>query len=444
MYEKSIDGCLPLIAFEMCLSHAVKDLLLGLLVVIALLGTARANTYVPNVGSVWESSLEYDVLPADSGDTIIRRAKEVAKVVRLVDGRPVFSGEVFGYKGEIVESTQGTVVYTDDCKDRVPHDMLIAPSEANQCVWHVCHPPVVGQTFVRPMIFFVRLFSCVPQVATYSFKSIRVEGLDGSDVTVGDAKVFFSTFRQTSWQSYVRAGVGEVRAESPGRRTTYTRVDVSKVTYKPPEKSQEVQSALLLAQLDVLPTACEFVAFGDSLTEGMGASREDSYPAQLSVYFGKKVCNLGISGNTTEDAKLRVASVVALRPKIVFVSLGVNDAFQGIDPAVTAKNLNWIILEFRKANSLVLVLGLEGVAKNLPPTVEPMLRVFRNLEKQEGVLQLPDAFVGVLDNKANLSSDGLHPNARGYKKLCENIMEQAFSVLRVVPSIGRGNSVNDR
>ena len=294
------------------------------------------------------------------------------------------------------------------------------------------------------MIFFVKLFSCAPQVATYSFTSVRVEEMDGSKVTVGNSKVFFSAFRQTSWQSYVRDGVGEVRAEAPGRHTTYTRVEVATVSYKPPENTHEVRSRLPNAQPDVLPTSCEFVAFGDSLTEGMGASREDAYPAQLSSYFGKKVCNLGISGNTTEVAKQRVASVIALKPKVVFVSLGINDALQGVDPALTAKNLNWIIRELRKTNSLVVLLGFEGVAKVLPPSVEPMLRAFRNLEQQEGVQQLPDVFVGILDNKANLSSDGIHPNAKGYKRLCENIMEQAFSVLGVAPGLVRGDVASDR
>jgi acyl-CoA thioesterase-1 len=415
--------------------HPIQRLARNLFLIAGIINIAWANTTVPDVGSIWESSLEYDSLPTDNGTATIRRAKEVSRVVRLMEGRPVFAGAVFGYQGEIIESTQGTVVYTDDCKDKVPPEMLIAPKEANQCVWHVCHPPALGKSFTRPMIFFVKLFSCTRQVATYSFVPLRIEEFEGNKVTVGNAKVFFSAFRQTAWQSYVQDGVGEVHSEAPGRRTTYTRVDVSTVNYKSPVFAPENKTALPVVQLDDLPTSCELVAFGDSLTEGMGASREDAYPAQLSNHFGKTVCNLGISGNTTEVAKQRVASVIALKPTVVIISLGFNDAFQGMDPAVTANNLTSILLEFRRANILVVLLGLEGVARVLPPTVEPLLRAFRNLERQEGVLQLPDAFVGVLDHKANLSSDGIHPNANGYKRLCENIMEQAFSMLRVIPSL---------
>jgi lysophospholipase L1-like esterase len=56
---------------------------------------------------------------------------------------------------------------------------------------------------------------------------------------------------------------------------------------------------------------------------------------------------------------------------------------------------------------------------------------------------LPDAFVGVLDVKANISSDGIHPNALGYRRLAQNVLEQGFSMLNVVP-VGPAPVANHR
>ena len=402
-----------------------------------------ADSRVPGVGAVWESTLEYDVMPSDNGHSRIRRAKETATVVRLESGRPVFSGEVFGYRGEIIESSAGTVVYTDECKDQVPAGVLYAPARANQCVWHVCHAPRIGETFTRPMVFYVQLFSCEPKVATYTFKSLRIETLDGQTVTVGDARVYFSPFRQTAWQSYIREGHGEVFAEAPGRKTTYHRVQVPLVRYTPPALASGRRVDLATAPVDVLPDTCEFIAFGDSLTEGLGARREDAYPAQLAAFFGKPICNLGISGSTTRLALSRLPEVLALRPRVVFITLGANDALQGVDPIETARNLLAIVDRFRQAQVLVALLSLEGVASSLPPAVRAMLAACKEIESREGVVVLPDVFVGVLDDKANMSSDGIHPNANGYRQLARNILEQGFAMLKAIPA-GPARTANQR
>jgi hypothetical protein len=37
--------------------------------------------------------------------------------------------------------------------------------------------------------------------------------------------------------------------------------------------------------------------------------------------------------------------------------------------------------------------------------------------------------------KANMSGDGLHPNVNGYKKLCENMMRQAFALLQAISGL---------
>lgn len=211
---------------------------------------------VPDVGSVWESLITY--APITEGDSV-RHKNEVVMVDRLVAGRPIFVGEVFGYKGEIIESTVGTVVYTHDCKNDVPAEMLIPPPIPNQCVWHVCSAPPVGKTFTRPMIFFVPLFACQGKVATYTFTSMAIEQHNGKTVTVGEASIKFGV-RKPVWQSYIEQGVGEVHAVAIGKVTMYQKVSVTLIPYAVEETSNSSLAAVSSAEKSPPPERCDPIA----------------------------------------------------------------------------------------------------------------------------------------------------------------------------------------
>jgi len=192
--------------------------------------TATAQEWqVPDVGSRWESTTVYTA--ANDGSPS-RRKIEVTRVDRLMDGRPVFAGKIFGIDGEIVESSAGTIVYADECKRDVPKEQLAPPVTPNQCVWHVCYAPPVGQMFIRQMIIHAPLFACQPQLAVYTFKSIRMGVHNGAVITVGRASITLNGIPRASWESHIKEGEGEVFAEYPGSVTTYDKVSVTRIPYR--------------------------------------------------------------------------------------------------------------------------------------------------------------------------------------------------------------------
>ena len=66
-----------------------------------------------------------------------------------------------------------------------------------------------------------------------------------------------------------------------------------------------------------------WVALGDSLTEGYGATEGHDYPAVLGQQLGVKILNFGRSGDTTADALKRLDGVLSLNPRVVLLCLGV-------------------------------------------------------------------------------------------------------------------------
>ena len=104
-------------------------------------------------------------------------------------------------------------------------------------------------------------------------------------------------------------------------------------------------SALLLAGLlywlwpgrawdfaNLPPTAHgPWVAFGDSLTEGYGATGAGAdYPSQLGKRLGISIQNHGVSGDTSADGLKRLGEIEALNPRVVLLCFGGNDVLQGL------------------------------------------------------------------------------------------------------------------
>jgi hypothetical protein len=213
---------------------------------------------VPAVGSVWRSTTRYV-------NTGASKKTEELTVTRMHDGRPVVSGETFGYQGEIIEGAFGTVVATLACKIKIPQDFLAAPAVPNQCGWHLCYPPEVGAKFSRRMVIFADLYGCEPKVGVYQFSATHSDTTAFGKVVVGEAQVDFGMFSKVSWKSYILPGHGEVHGESTGRVTSYSTVDVrlipSPVEFGSAAKLAAVRGASLSFRLlPLLRLRCSAIA----------------------------------------------------------------------------------------------------------------------------------------------------------------------------------------
>jgi len=158
------------------------------------------------------------------------------------------------------------------------------------------------------------------------------------------------------------------------------------------------------------------LAFGDSLTAGVGANPSESYPARLQAIIGRKVVSSGVPGETTAAGLERLpAALDETKPQLVILCEGGNDFLQKLDEAQAVDNLRAMVRLARSRGAQVVLIAVPK-----PGLLPSAAEFYASVAKEFGVPHEENALRKILtDNE--LKSDLVHPNAAGYAKLAEAI-----------------------
>ncbi len=160
------------------------------------------------------------------------------------------------------------------------------------------------------------------------------------------------------------------------------------------------------------------VAFGDSLTYGTGAAENESYPAVLAQLTARNVIRSGVPGETTAQALQRLPAVLdEYKPKLVIVCLGGNDMLRKHNETETTANLRMIVRHVKDSGSAVMLVGVPR-----PALLASAPRFYEDIAREFGIPYEGAAIKSVL-YKPELKSDAIHPNAAGYRKIAEALVE---------------------
>jgi lysophospholipase L1-like esterase len=178
-----------------------------------------------------------------------------------------------------------------------------------------------------------------------------------------------------------------------------------------------------VANLDSKGTA--IICFGDSLTQGEGASPGRDYPSLLAKALGKPVINAGVAGETTHDALRRLeADVLAMHPRLVIVELGGNDFLRQLPWAETFANLEAIVRRIQERGAMVVILGVQ------PGLLGDAARgEYRRVARARRAVFVPNILEGILTNPA-LKSDTFHPNDQGYEQIARRVAQAVTPLLQ--------------
>jgi acyl-CoA thioesterase-1 len=129
---------------------------------------------------------------------------------------------------------------------------------------------------------------------------------------------------------------------------------------------------VFLLSLPISANAAEIkiVALGASQTYGKGATRADTYPAQLESLlkaegYSVSVANEGVNGDTTQGILSRLDRAVPDGTKIVILQPGTNDRVStkkrgSLSPEQTLENVEQMLSKLKERDIKTILLGYPG------------------------------------------------------------------------------------
>lgn len=173
-----------------------------------------------------------------------------------------------------------------------------------------------------------------------------------------------------------------------------------------------------------VPTGSVVLAFGDSVTAGVGAASGEDWPSRLQVLSGWQIRNGGLPGDTAEAGAARLdAELARTTPALVIIEIGGNDFLRRRPPDRVKEDIRVLIHRSRAAGARVALVAVPSLS--LFSAVSGRLGdapLYAELAEEEKLPLVENVFSEVLSDPA-LRADPIHPNRLGYEKLAQGIAD---------------------
>ena len=189
---------------------------------------------------------------------------------------------------------------------------------------------------------------------------------------------------------------------------------------------KKILLTLFLLNLQIL-SANTILFLGDSLTEGLGVTKENAFPKLVETLIQKElkknitVINGGVSGSTSSDGLARLKWYLKKKPYIVFLALGTNDGLRGLNLKQSQKNLEEIVEYTQKFKAKVLLAGMRIPPNYGPEYVEDFEKIYQELKNKYNLKTMPFLLDGVAGVQKMNQRDGIHPNEEGHKIIAKKV-----------------------
>jgi acyl-CoA thioesterase-1 len=179
----------------------------------------------------------------------------------------------------------------------------------------------------------------------------------------------------------------------------------------------------------------KIVAFGNSLTAGLGVAPDESYPAQLAQRllesgFQYEVINAGVSGETSAGGVRRIEWILKSQPTVVILELGVNDGLRGLPLKQTYTNLHTIIERLKAEGVMVILAGMRIPVNYGEDYTGEFFEMYERLAQEFALPLIPFFLEGVAAQPGLNQVDGVHPTGEGYTIVTQNVWHTLEPLLK--------------
>jgi len=171
-------------------------------------------------------------------------------------------------------------------------------------------------------------------------------------------------------------------------------------------------------QLERLSEDAIILAFGNSLTYGTGAEKNESYPVILEKTINRKVVNAGVPGELSNQGLKRLPKFLdEHQPRLLILCHGGNDILHRENLAEAETNIRQMIALAENKNIPVILLGVPK-----PGLFLSSAKLYANIAENTNVIFMPNLIADVLSD-ASMKSDPIHPNKTGYREMASTLAE---------------------
>lgn len=180
----------------------------------------------------------------------------------------------------------------------------------------------------------------------------------------------------------------------------------------------------------------KILAFGDSLTIGLGLTEKESYPSLLQAKlnaegYNYEVINAGQSGDTSGGGLDRIDwSLNQPNVEIMILELGANDMLRGLPVAEMKENLRQIVKKAKAKKVKILLCGMYAANGAGADYGREFMQAFKSLAAEEKTAFLPFFLENVGGIKKMNQADGIHPNAEGTRLVAETVFRAVKPLLK--------------
>ncbi len=183
------------------------------------------------------------------------------------------------------------------------------------------------------------------------------------------------------------------------------------------------------------PKAPVIVAFGDSLTSGLGLPRDQAFPAQLQAALAARgsaasVIDAGVSGDTAAAALSRLDWALPDDADAVIIELGGNDALRGGNLDATRANLDAMVAAVQAARAKPLIVGMKVPPNYGAAYARRFDGLFVDVAKARRAPVVPYVFEGFGEDLAQFQPDRIHPTAAAQGRILDNVWPALAPLLR--------------
>jgi|TARA_B110000438_G_C15559168_1_gene540347 acyl-CoA thioesterase-1 len=166
--------------------------------------------------------------------------------------------------------------------------------------------------------------------------------------------------------------------------------------------------------------------YGDSLMAGYGLTQNENLSSILKNkikknYMDLDLINASVSGNTSKDGLARLKWSLEDKPTVLILCLGANDMLRGIDPKITKKNLNEIIIQVKQKNIIIILSGMLAPDSMGQDYKRQFDDIYPKLAKEHQLIFMPFFLQDIALQEEYLLNDYMHPNHKGIKIIADNL-----------------------